>query len=208
MIASKEAPLIRKRIRAASTSLRRYRTMSSRARPIIAASDRGDWFTFQKLAIAVCSVVRVSAMCLTSASAATNASEPYAGGGGGRSSLPELRNRGRAPSPPRAIGPPFQIQNPGPMGGVPGLVSPVRSPAAKASTRAAAARPIASPASKFSCFPPGQPGAAACASSSASISAVRAGKKASRMLAEAAPIAAVVGGCAPRVADAASAARS
>src|SRR5689334_13455479 len=101
--------------------------MSCTARLFIAASDVGDWFTFQYCAIASCSAVRVSEIWRTSARAARYVADPNVGGGGGRSSLPDARKNGRAPRLPRAMGPPFHTQRPGPIGGVPGLVSPTRS---------------------------------------------------------------------------------
>src|SRR5205809_2084554 len=70
-------------------------------------------------AIASCSGVRVSEIVRTSASAARNALEPNAGGGGTRSWLGEVRKNGRVPWRERTIGAPLETQKPGPTGGFP-----------------------------------------------------------------------------------------
>src|ERR1044071_2568146 len=109
--------------------------MSSTARLFIAALDDGDCSTFQYCAIASCSSVRVSEMRRTSARASRDSVEPKIGGGSGRDSSADERKNGRAPRLPRAIGPPFQSQCPGPVGGVPGFVTPKLSLSEYATTR-------------------------------------------------------------------------
>src|SRR6476619_3352621 len=75
-IPSQKAEYARNRMRAASASLFRYFTMSSRANAFQAALEVGLWFTFQNTAMATCSAVRVSEMWRTSARSALNLADP------------------------------------------------------------------------------------------------------------------------------------
>src|SRR6267378_6125010 len=79
-------------------------------------------FIAQKVAICICSAVRVSEMWRISASAARKAAEPKAGGGPGRNWLAEVRNQGRIPGtcpPPTVGGVVLLVHKPGPTGMVP-----------------------------------------------------------------------------------------
>src|SRR5712671_625262 len=98
----------------------------------------------QCAAIAICSAVRVSAICRISPRATTNAADPNAGGGSDRNWLAEVKNQGVTPGswPPAIVaGVVLLIHSPGPTGMVPanGLLNP--SPWARATISAPTARP-------------------------------------------------------------------
>src|SRR5438034_8918859 len=111
----------------------------------------------QKAAIPICSVVRVSALCRISPSAARNADDPNAGGGPGRNWLGEGKNQGVTPGscPPAIVaGVVLLIHSAAPTGMVPvkGLLNP--SAWARATISAPTARATISRRATSGCGPP------------------------------------------------------